>query len=263
MDKDAALAKKAMATASADGSKFFPVFQNNREALDALQELVTAEKARLIQLQIPMHDSVVASRDAAQLLSSGSLKEARDQLASAEKLWPSNPEVLELKPRLAKLLEEDRKNLEEAKSRKKLEEVDAFKKLVEVIAAPAAGSPDQILKAKVTLRNNTKSIRDVATDQRSYIGKQFFLNGKIEVSNYYNYGYGNSQDTHYAFKLTDDDGKTAYLYMLRENAAGLRNQILDAGGALKGFFIVVIDAGRFKDTADLHLEVLGYMPPIQ
>lgn len=270
MDKDAALAEKAMATASADGSKFFPVFQNNREALVALQELVTAEKNRLTKLQISMHDSVVASRDAAQLLSSGSLKEARDQLASAEKLWPSNPEVVTIKSRLAeiseeenKMREEENKKREEVKARKELEEVDAFKKLVEVIAAPAAGSPDQILKAKATLRKNTKTIREVETDQRYYRGTKFCLNGKIEVSSYYNYGYTKAQGTHYSFKLTDDDGKTANLYMQRENAASLRQQLLDAGGSLKGIFIVVIDTGRFEDTANLYLEVLGYMPPIE
>jgi hypothetical protein len=47
-----------------------------------------------------MHDSLVASRDAARLLSLGSLKEARDQLAAAEKLWPSNAEVVTLKKQL-------------------------------------------------------------------------------------------------------------------------------------------------------------------
>jgi hypothetical protein len=255
--------KAAKMNAEKDGTKFFNIFPNVKEALDALQELVTAEKARLTKLQIPMHDSVVASRDAARLLSLGSLKEARDQLAAAEKLWPSNAEVVTIKSRLAEISEEENKKREEVKARKELEEVDAFKKLVEVIAAPAAGSPDQILKAKATLRKNTKTIREVETDQRYYRGTKFCLNGKIEVSSYYNYGYRKAQDTHYSFKLTDDDNKTAYLYMQRENAASLRQQLLDAGGSLKGIFIVVIDTGRFEDSANLYLEVLGYMPPIE
>jgi hypothetical protein len=92
--------KAAKMNAEKDGTKFFNIFPNVKEALDALQELVTAEKARLTKLQIPMHDSVVASRDAARLLSLGSLKEARDQLAAAEKLWPSNAEVVTLKKQL-------------------------------------------------------------------------------------------------------------------------------------------------------------------
>jgi len=98
MDKDAALAKKAMATASADGSKFFPVFQNNREALDALQELVAAEKNRLIQLQkTPMREGIAAASEASRLLAEGKLKEAQEQLELSQKLWPANMDNAKLK----------------------------------------------------------------------------------------------------------------------------------------------------------------------
>ncbi len=98
MEKDAALAKKAMTVASADGSKFFPVFQNNREALDALQALVTAEKARLIQLQkTSMREGIAASGEASRLLAEGKLKEAQGQLELSQKLWPANIDNPKLK----------------------------------------------------------------------------------------------------------------------------------------------------------------------
>lgn len=101
IEKDAALAKKAMAVASADGSKFFPVFQNNREALDALQTLVTAEKARLIQLQkTPMREGIAAAGEASRLLAEGKLKEAQEQLELSQKLWPANIENAKLKDQL-------------------------------------------------------------------------------------------------------------------------------------------------------------------
>jgi len=101
MEKDAALAKKAMATAAADGSKFFPVFQNSREALDALQELVTAEKTRLIQLQkTPMREGIAASREASRFLAEGKLKDAQEQLALSQKLWPINIDNTKLKASL-------------------------------------------------------------------------------------------------------------------------------------------------------------------
>lgn len=101
MEKDAALARKAMTTASADGSKFFPVFQNNKEALDALQALVTAEKARLIQLQkTSMREGVAASREASRLLAEGKLKEAQEQLELSQKLWPANVDNPKLKEQL-------------------------------------------------------------------------------------------------------------------------------------------------------------------
>jgi hypothetical protein len=93
--------KAAKMNAEKDGTKFFNIFPNIKDALDALQAVANAEKIRLtLLLQTPMHDSLVASRDAARLLSLGSLKEARDQLAAAEKLWPSNAEVITLKKQL-------------------------------------------------------------------------------------------------------------------------------------------------------------------
>jgi hypothetical protein len=93
--------KAAKMNAEKDGTKFFNIFPNIKDALDALQAVANAEKIRLaLLLQTPMRDSLVASRDAARLLSLGSLKEARDQLAAAEKLWPSNAEVVTLKKQL-------------------------------------------------------------------------------------------------------------------------------------------------------------------
>lgn len=101
IENDAALAKKAMTVASADGSKFFPVFQNNREALDALQALVTVERARLIQLQkTPMREGIAASGEASRLLAEGKLKEAQEQLELSQKLWPANMENAKLKEQL-------------------------------------------------------------------------------------------------------------------------------------------------------------------
>jgi len=40
-----------MKKAEVDGTKFFPIFQSSKEALDALQTLVATEKIRLTALQ--------------------------------------------------------------------------------------------------------------------------------------------------------------------------------------------------------------------
>lgn len=113
--------------------------------------------------------------------------------------------------------------------------------------------------ARDALWNNKRTIREVETDQRSFIEKPFVLKGTIEVASYYNYGYRKSQDTHFAFEF--NDGKTrANLYMERDKAAGLRKQLLDADGSLKGSFLVVIEQKRFMDSSQLYLEILDYKP---
>jgi len=97
LDKDAALAKTAIAAAQNDGSKFFPVFPNSKEALEALKSLIDAERSRLLLLQkTPMRDGINASDEALRLAASGMTQQAKDQLALARKLWPANHDLAKL-----------------------------------------------------------------------------------------------------------------------------------------------------------------------
>jgi hypothetical protein len=115
--------------------------------------------------------------------------------------------------------------------------------------------------AAETIKSLTRHIREVETDQRGYLGKPFVLQGTIDVSAYYNWGYSNSQGWRYAFKITEGR-HTAHAYMLKEKAAGIREQILKAGGALRGSFTVVIDPSRFENAPELLLELLNVEPPL-
>ena len=104
MDKDNTTAKAAIANAVKDGSKFFPIFPNNKEALDALQVTLTSEKARLALLNaIPMRESLTASQSAAKLIQQEKYKLAQDQLATAAKLWPENAAIAPLRKKIEDL----------------------------------------------------------------------------------------------------------------------------------------------------------------
>jgi len=116
-------------------------------------------------------------------------------------------------------------------------------------------------EAAEKIKSLTKTIREVETDQRAYIGRPFILNGTLDVSSYYNYGYANAQGRYYAFRISEG-GDTASAYMLKEKAEGVREQLLKAGGALKGSFTVVIDPDRFENASDLYLELLIVSPPL-
>ena len=97
-------ATNAIASATADGSKFYPIFQNSKESMDALQALITAEKTRLTALQkIPMTEGMASASQCAKLASEGKLKEAQDQLTQSQALWPANIENTRLKLQLEDL----------------------------------------------------------------------------------------------------------------------------------------------------------------
>jgi len=98
-------AANALANATADGSKFFPIFQNSKESMDALQTLITDEKTRLTVLQkLQMTEGLAAASQCARLLSEGKLKEAQDLLAQSQTLWPANIENTRMKLRLDDLV---------------------------------------------------------------------------------------------------------------------------------------------------------------
>ena len=97
LDKDAALAKSSIIAAQSDGSKFFPVFPNNKEALEALKSLIDTERTRLLLLQkTPMRDGISATDEASKLVAAGKTQQAKDQLSSAQKLWPANHDLAKL-----------------------------------------------------------------------------------------------------------------------------------------------------------------------
>ncbi len=101
LEKEKLAATNSLATATADGSKFFPIFQNSKESMDALQTVITAEKTRLTALQkIPMREGMAASSECARLVSEGKLKRAQDLLTQSQTLWPANIENTRLKLRL-------------------------------------------------------------------------------------------------------------------------------------------------------------------
>jgi hypothetical protein len=101
LEKEKVAAKDALLSATADGSKFFPIFQNTKESMEALQALITAEKTRLTALQkIPMQEGMDAAKKCARLASDGKLKDAQDALTQSQTLWPANIENTRLKTQL-------------------------------------------------------------------------------------------------------------------------------------------------------------------
>lgn len=104
INRDTAAINAAMKTAAANGTKFFPVYQNSKEALDALQALAVSEKSRLMQLKkTPMREGIAAARAASEALASGNLDKAQEQLAVSQKCWPANIDNIRLKEQIETL----------------------------------------------------------------------------------------------------------------------------------------------------------------
>ena len=150
----------------------------------------------------------------------------------------------------ARQREIDAKNME---AEKQLQDAP----FIAAAAAKQKAARDQIAK-------NTYTIREVKTDQVSFLGKSFYLDGELEMSSYYNWGYEKAVATHYSFELRSG-GASCHVYMEREKAHRLRKQLVEAGGPLKGCFSVTLLWKRTQanQIGELLLELLDYGPPLQ
>lgn len=107
-----------------------------------------------------------------------------------------------------------------------------------------------------------ESIVAVETDLQGYAGKTFVLEGTIELSNYYNYGYSDEADHRWAFRVRDRTGRAmVYVPRGRDLGEGLRDECLHAGRPLRGVFLVVYaahDWPRHGNARELFAELRGY-----
>ena len=134
--------------------------------------------------------------------------------------------------------------------------------------ATLTGLRNEIQKAKDShqakanqARQNLKTLKEIETDQLSFVSKPVIVQGKIELDSYYNFGYGDAQETHFSFNVTDSSG-SGYVYMLKRDAAGIRKQLLDAGGSLRGVFKIEIRKERFQKGSRVFAELLDAGPPL-
>ena len=101
LDNENLTAKEAIASAAKDGTKFFPIFRNVKDALEQLQAVLLAEKTRLKLFAVSsMRESLTDTGNAARLIASANLKDAQSQLDTAATLWPANAEIVTLKQKV-------------------------------------------------------------------------------------------------------------------------------------------------------------------
>lgn len=94
LDNEMIVAKEAMETASKDGSRFFPVFQNSKAALESLQLVMASERKRISLLPVGMmRQSLAYSKEARIKLDAGDINGAKKHLSDSLSSWDKNAEI--------------------------------------------------------------------------------------------------------------------------------------------------------------------------
>jgi len=84
---------------------------------------------------------------------------------------------------------------------------------------------ESYLKAEELITNPPLKIKVLNSARIEYYDKQVIIYGYIDLDDYYNYGYNNSQATHYSFKLKDKNYESVQIYMNKLNSKKLFDQL--------------------------------------
>jgi hypothetical protein len=107
---------------------------------------------------------------------------------------------------------------------------------------------------------NVRPIQEVASDLPAFNAKQVSFEGTISVSDYYNYGFSKAAASTYSFEVRDATGRM-HVYIRREEAKALRDELLAAGKPLRGIVSCVVYEGMCGPL-DLLAEGIGFYKPV-
>ena len=105
-----------------------------------------------------------------------------------------------------------------------------------------------------------RSIKEIESDQLSFIGRGFEICGMLSVSSYYNYKWRNAQSEYLAFDLKDQNHDRATVYGVKYKFGDLRQIILHSPGEeVHGCWQLRIPMDRYdKDALQLLPELDPY-----
>lgn len=109
-----------------------------------------------------------------------------------------------------------------------------------------------------------RPIIEIESDLSGFIDKPVTVEGAISVDSYFNYEYDNLRDSHYCFSVRDKNFDQAHVYALKSSDIGisLRDELLKAGGELRGTISFVIVASRLgENQTSVLADLVGYGPP--
>lgn len=111
----------------------------------------------------------------------------------------------------------------------------------------------------IPLKGDETSLIRVKADPDKYLGKEIIICGGVAISDYYNFGYENSHNTHYSLKFvelgkdTNQKGEDVSLYFQKRLGAAIIQTITKEAEQSKGNFYkiarvkVLLDSHRFAD----------------
>lgn len=107
------------------------------------------------------------------------------------------------------------------------------------------------------ISNQPISLKRINAAKTEYCGMELEIYGYLELSDYYNWGYEDSENSHYSFKLRDNKGERVVVYFKKSISKDLFNKLVDVD-ELPVKLKVIAYQSKQGIAGDLLLEGLSY-----
>ncbi|GEM_PF-1908252 len=104
--------------------------------------------------------------------------------------------------------------------------------------------------------NQENSFKRLEAAKSEYYGVELTLYGRLELSDYFNCGYGDAENSHYSFRLKDNEYNEFNVYFKKAEVTALFDQLIEVDKI--PVEVKVIASKRKQGICDLMFEGLGY-----
>lgn len=102
------------------------------------------------------------------------------------------------------------------------------------------------------------SLKRLNAARTEFYDKEITLSGNLEISDYYNYGYYDSRNTHYAFKLKDENFNIVNVYFKKNISKDLFDKLIEVDFLPVKIKGIAYQSKQEKNFFDVLLEGISY-----
>ena len=106
--------------------------------------------------------------------------------------------------------------------------------------------------------HNSIKFKGLNASKSDYYNKNIELCGYISISNYYNYGYDNADDTHYSFRLTENHNDMVQVYFKKGISKNLFDKLLETNELIVKIEAIPDKTKNKNNHDDILLEGIKY-----
>lgn len=102
------------------------------------------------------------------------------------------------------------------------------------------------------------SLKRLNAAKTEFYDKEITVSGNLETADYYNWGYDDSQNTHYSFKLKDENYNYVHVYFKKNISKELFDKLIDVDFLPVKIKVIAYQSKQEQNFGSVLLEGISY-----